>query len=835
MMIELTNNWFYLQSEANQFASSKELASTPHPEWQPAVVPGTVALAVQQQYGRDAALQLKHLDEHDFWYKTEFSLPADGNIMKPVLEFSGLATFCEVWLNGELILRCDNMFRTYRVALKEAQRENHQLMLCFRSLTQGLKQFRARPRWKTKLVERQQLRWVRTTLLGRIPGWTPVVEPVGPWRPIRLIAGNSVVSTQVETHVENGDGFLTIRLRNLPESVQKSVADIRLLSTDERNIDQPLELEQKSGEIKIATIIKAVKLWWPHTHGQPELYHLKLVVTDKNGRCQDVQLEPLGFKTVQINREQGQFRFTVNGCDVFARGACWTSNDIVSLVGDERQLDFVLSAMSKAGANMIRIGGTMIYEQDMFYRRCSELGIMVWQDFMFANMDYPFDDDGFHAQVSAEVEEVLMRLSQHVCVSMYCGNSEIEQQAAMLGLERELWQSDFFSVTLPVLCSEQHPGIPYVTSTPTEGGLPFHTDSGLTHYYGVGAYLRTVSEVVRHNVKFTPECLGFANMPPAATRNRIFAGQTAMTHDPRWKAATPRDTGAGWDFEDVRDHYFRERYALDPVRCRAFDAEKYFQLSELVSGELMAAVYAQWRSSSSHCGGGLVWFLKDFLAGAGWGILDDTGMPKACFYHLKRCWQSRQVLLTDESLNGLQLHVLNERDSVLSGWLQIVFLTYDNARLVDKNIDVEIQAYGAMSLRLDDYLDHFYDSTYSYRFGPPVIQCVSVSLNTESEQKLSQAVYFPDQSIPETASGQAIEYNLREINDTQYRLILKTDQFLYGVFVDVQGYLASDNYFSCIPGDETVILLEKYGDHARPAKGYLSAANMKQQIRLKTS
>ena len=113
-----------------------------------------------------------------------------------------------------------------------------------------------------------------------------------------------------------------------------------------------------------------------------------------------------------------------------------------------------------AGVNMLRVGGTMTYESELFYRLCDELGILVWQDFPFANMDYPFEDDAFRANVEAEVTEQTARIASHPSLAVFCGNSEIEQQIAMLGMPREAWELPWFTERLPALCAAANAGTP---------------------------------------------------------------------------------------------------------------------------------------------------------------------------------------------------------------------------------------------------------------------------------------------------------------------------------------------------------------------------------------
>ncbi|MBK7549122.1 MAG: hypothetical protein IPI20_15425 [Rhodoferax sp.] len=118
-----------------------------------------------------------------------------------------------------------------------------------------------------------------------------------------------------------------------------------------------------------------------------------------------------------------------------------------------------------AGMNMLRVAGTMAYEDDHFFDACDEQGMLVWQDFMFANMDYPGDDAAFMASVTVEVRQQLQRRQAAASLALLCGNSEVEQQAAMWGASRELWRSTLFDDTLAQLCNEHAPGTPYWPSS----------------------------------------------------------------------------------------------------------------------------------------------------------------------------------------------------------------------------------------------------------------------------------------------------------------------------------------------------------------------------------
>jgi beta-mannosidase len=792
-------------------------------------VPGTVAQALREAKLWDFGTPLD-FDARDWWYRAELRAEDHTTGSRYVLRLDGLATLAQVWLNGELILESDNMFQAHALDVSNLLREINELVICFRSLGAALAQRRPRPRWKTRLVQHQQLRWFRTTLLGRIPGWSPPVAPVGPWRAIALEPRSeaALTDTALRPSVEGEIGRLDFSAV-LPLAASVSVT--ATLSVGGTLSDLTVERIGTGYRLFGHVADERLALWWPHTHGRPSLHEWRVDVR-VDGRRAVALSGRTGFKRVDVDQRGGDFRLQINGTEVFCRGACWTVNDIVSLTGTAEDLEHSLRLARDAGMNMVRVGGTMIYEQDAFYRLCDELGILVWQDFMFANMDYPIEDDTFRRSVEREAVQQLQRLRQHPCVAVYCGNSEVEQQAAMLGMPRELWRNRLFSILLPALCEREHPGIPYVPSTPSGGALPFHVGTGLTHYYGVGAYLRAVAWVRRDNVRFTAECLGFSNVPEPRTVEQMFGGDASATHHPRWKERVPRDSGAGWDFEDVRDHYLREMFGLDPVRLRWADTPRYLALSRVTTGELMSQVYSEWRSVHSRCGGALVWFLRDLWPGAGWGILDSRGRPKACYYYLRRTWQPRAVLLTDEGLDGVQAHVVNDTASELRAVLELTLLRDGHIIVANARVPCEIPPRGKANFASDAMLGAFYDVSYAYRFGPPKHDVVVATLWESEQRVISEAFLFPQSPALAATAQCSVIVTAHRQDDSSYELAVSCDRFVYAAHLDVDGFMPDDDYFHVMPGRRRIVRLRPASGVVAPPKGYLEALNVDEPVRI---
>ena len=819
----LQNNWWLAASPPNAYASPQQIDG--NCEWQSAKVPGTVARAKLDlgiwQLGDNC-----DFDRDDWWFKTSFDIPQTQSDCQ--LCFDGLATLAEVWLNGHLILTSQNMFLTHQVEIKNLLKAENHLFICFRALGAKLAERLPRPRWKTRLVAEQQLRWFRTTLLGRIPGWTPKVAPVGPWRPVYLTSTQQRPEIiRQSARLESSLGCLDVAYKIGANTPVKKVE----LVINDQVFDLALTQQDYCTIYSTKQTLKDITPWWPHTHGHPTLYSLTLKVFYESG-SQTYDMGKVGFKQVTLNSRDNQFSVSVNGQAIFCRGACWTTNDIVDLVGEPESLVAHLKLMRDAGANMIRVGGTMVYEQPLFYQTCDQLGLMVWQDFMFANMDYPFADETFLASVNHEVTQVTRRLSQHACVAIYCGSSEIEQQIAMLGFTKDNWHINYFQAQLATICSQQHPSIPYVTSSPSGGALPFHCHTGVSHYYGVGAYLRPVSEVRRHQVQFTSECLGFSNIPITKTRNAVLNGQIPVTHDPLWKQRTPRDSGTGWDFEDVRDHYLAEFYSVDPVKLRSFNVERYFQLSELVTGEIISQVMSEWRSNHSQCQGSLIWFMKDLWPGAGWGIIDSEGNPKACYYFAKRAWQPLAVLLTDESLNGLDIHLVNELASSFEGTLKLQLIDHKGQIMLDHQQGLTLEPQQTKTLNLDQLLGQFYDVTYSYRFGPSKHRAVAVSL-VKDDKIISDATYFPENSEPQLDHQAALDIQIDRINEFEVQVALTSDRFLYAINIEIPHFLADDNFFNLTPNACKLIKFRQHAQYSGKFKGFLSSLSLSEDYRLR--
>jgi len=832
------NNWRIQHTPAGALTQPVQLPDT---AWLPATVPGTVAQHCIAQ-GAAIGIDISAIEDVDWWYSAECDVPDGVDLSALEIEFAGLATIAEVWLNGQLLATSQSMFVPLYLPAPLVQGLNT-LHLCFRSLTQALTQRRPRPSWKTQLIDQQQLRWFRTSLLGRMPSWTPPWPIVGPWKAIRCYEKGCEKSDvflrekNIVTGIDTDNKTGWIHARFSVESTQSTLLQaLQATLLIGKQAIPVLFQYQPSGcwHAEIKTSLNDVDLWWPHTHGEPALIEASLQIVI-NEAITHFSLGKLGFKSVRICRDDGRVAFVINGQDIFCRGACWTPQDMLGMSLSPEKLRQDLTLARDAGLNMLRIGGTMVYESDEFYRLCDELGILVWQDFMFANMDYPTQDPDFAELLNTEVQYQLRRLSAYTCIAAYCGGSEIHQQAAMMGVSPDVYANVFFDQELPTQCANLHPGIPYFVSSPCEGALPFVPDTGITHYYGVGAYRRPLADAELAQVKFTTECLGFSHVPEANVIEKMFAGKNPVTHSPIWKQGVPRDAGSGYDFEDVRDFYLTELYGIDPVALRASDTSRYLDASRAVTTEVLSQTLALFRSNFSTCQGALVWFWRDLRLGAGWGIVDSLGQPKAAYYGWKRASQPCALFLLDRGLNGLAVELINETAETLDVRLELRGFNAHDAETFVHSHEVSVASRNQQTLMVNDLLGYFADLTHSYKFGPSQHRLVHGRLyDVNTNALISEDFYVPHRELLAPHRYNTVDINVAETAAGEYTISLTSPVFLQWVKLDLPGFLLSNNYFHLAPHTPTSIHVRSVNSsQPLPLKGYLEAMNLQEALRIK--
>lgn len=626
-------------------------------------------------------------------FSTQFVAPVDGT-----LRFDGIATLATILLDGQVAAESRSMWVPVEVPVAAGHRTIE--VRCHPLAPELDKPRKPRARWRQKVAEHHGLRWFRTTLNGRAPGFAPGPAVVGLWRPVWFIAGEPGVS--VRTRLSGDKGLVSVTT-DVPDGTRVRVGEVSAAIVNGR------------AELAIPSPI----LWWPHTHGEPHLYELTIDGLDLR--------RTFGFRTLSSPGDilRDGLQPHINGVPVFVRGAVWTP------VRDG-QVRSTLETARDHGFNAVRIPGTMTYETQEFHDLCDELGILVWQDLMFANFDYPFADPDFRSLVDRELAALFAVIGGRPSTFCVCGGSEIEQQAAMVGLDPALARPPFFADEVPAALAEADIDALHVPSAPCGADRPLIPHQGVSNWFGVGGYRRPLSEVRSAGVRFASECLAIGNV----------GDREADPNDPAWKLGVPKDVGADWDFDDVRDHYLELLYDVDAKQLRATNPGRYVELSRQVSGDVMAEVFGEWRRGGSGCGGGFVLWLRDLMPGAGWGLIDSDGAPKPALRALRDVLAPVAIWMTDEGMGGYCVQVANDRPEPLNAVVSIE-LSRGTQPIDGGSCQLVVPPRANWSRDVETIIGRWVDVGYAYRFGPPAHDLVTAELRTEAGELIGTARRYP--------------------------------------------------------------------------------------------
>ncbi len=770
-------------------------------------------------------------DSFDHHYRTILSAREVALGSRVTVRLPVVATIGSISWNGEVIHESRTSFVPVIVDVTDRIALGGRLDVCCHSLSEWLGATkRPRPRYRTRLVADQRLRFARASLLGRIPAWSPPSPAVGISGPteLRTESGASIDSVTLTPGVgPDGEGELRVHV----ELARADGLVGATLTCGEHST--ALDIGSGPSPVIVGSVrLPEVRRWWPHTHGDPNLYDVAVHLDLGPGGTETRSLGRTGFRSLGVDRgiDGEGFAIAVNGVDVFCRGSAWMPIDPRDPCTGIDELREMLTRCRDAGLNMLRLTGVTGWEQPEFYDLCAELGIMIWQDLPLATLDQPTDADFVHA-LRTETRSNLRRFSSSPAIAVVCGASERQQQAAMLGMDQAVITDAVASAVLAEELASSDLDVAFVACSPSGGHLPFIADRGVSHYYGVGAYLRPLTDARHANVRFSSECLAFANVPEAATIDGLLDdGETPPTH-PKWKQRVPRDRGAGWDFEDVRDHYVAIVTGEDAFALRQRDVDRYLELGRVTSAVVMTSAFQEWRRPTSSCAGALTWFLRDLWRGAGWGLIDSDGRAKAAFGALADTWSPVAIGLIDEGVNGVDVWVHNDRAERFTGTVELCLVRDTRSTQVHRTGIIAVEPHGSHHLRADELADRFTDPSDAYRFGPRDHDGVTARLLDEHGSTVARHVLDTSGGHTFRRSAPGWSATAMTVVEGIVALDVHAIDLVRDLRIEDSAFTVDRHHVDVVPGEHRRFLLRHSG--APPSSVTVGAVNMRGALRVR--
>lgn len=666
-----------LSSENWQFRNSKDQ------RWLPAKVPGTVHLdlmnnkAIPDPFKDENEKKVQWIENEDWDYQTHFSISQkELENQHANLVFNGLDTFSEIYLNGKLLKKTDNMFRKWEIPVKDLLRKgDNELKITFRS---AVEEGKKRAKQVPFTMPESPRSFVRKAQYQFGWDWGPRLVTAGIWKDVKIEFWNTarIETIKVEQKKLSGKSAdLYIHTSILAEKEGKYTFRIN----DKANT---VQLKKGNNRLAIPFTIRNPKLWQPNGWGEAFLYNMKFSLQNAS-EILSAQTLKLGLRTIELVQEKDaggkSFYFKVNGNPVYIKGTNWIPADSFSPRITKGKYQKLIGDAKEANMNMIRIWGGGIYEDDEFYKACDENGILVWQDFMFAGSFYP-GDEAFLANVKEEVKDQVSRLQNHPSIALWCGNNEIDEAIVNWGYQKQfkyskndslqVWKDykKLFHEVIPRTLKENLTADKniYWPSSPSIGwGHKESLTEGDSHYWGVW-WGEQPFEIYNEKVgRFMSE-YGFQGMPTLATTKTMFSGVPDLSLQNATVKAHEKHA-RGWE---IINEYMKRDYNVPA------DFVKYNYVSQLLQARGMQIAIEAHRRAKPYNMGTLYWQLNDCWPVVSWSSIDYLGNWKAFHYQAKRSFEPLLISVA-ETEKAYDIYFINDLMNAVSATSGAELLDFD--------------------------------------------------------------------------------------------------------------------------------------------------------------
>ena len=677
----------------------------------PATVPGCVhtdlldAGLIPDPYYAQNELALQWIGENEWRYACTFEVSADllsHDHLELVCE--GLDTVATVHLNGEVVGKGENMHLEYRFDAKPyLNAGTNDLSITFHAALGYADAHLERLGYLPNSSYPHPFNFIRKMACNFGWDWGPTFITAGIWQPVHLEAWRAARLASVRPLV-------------LSANEERAVLEVRAdIGGEAAELALEVTLTDPAGNVltekglaasPVTLEVPEPHLWFPRGYGEQPLYTLE--VTLKQGeRVLDTWQHPIGLRQVRLDTGADEigskFVLEVNGVPIFCKGANWIPDDcFVTRVTPKRYRERVTQAVD-AGMNTLRVWGGGLYEQTAFYETCDELGVLVWQDFLFACALYP-EEEPFRSLVEREARQQIARLSRHPSLVLWNGNNENlwgyvdwerDGKTWREWAEGRTWGAGFYFGLLPKLVQELDPSRPYTPGSPYSGSMDVHPLSdahGTKHMWDV--WNRQDYTVYRDHVpRFAAE-FGFQAPPNFATLRESIPESERRPDSAAMLHHQKAENGNGKLRAGLERHFNVPETFADWHFATQLNQARALQLG------------IEWfRAHTGRCMGTLYWQLNDCWPVTSWASVDGHGRKKLLWYATKRFFADRLLTFQPHG-EALSLHLVNDTSEAWAAEVTLLRLTFSGEVCAETTISVRVAPRSAEEVVLEPPLTH---------------------------------------------------------------------------------------------------------------------------------
>jgi beta-mannosidase len=800
-------------------------------EWRPAQVPGVIQTdllnsgLIPDPFDRGNEFHLQWIGLADWEYQTTFQVDAAALAHDHVdLVFEGLDTFADVYLNEQAILHADNMFRRWRIPAKAVLKPGpNTLRIVFHSAIEKMLPYvktlpYVLPSISTNNFPNEEgiatAPYTRKAPYNYGWDWGPRFMTEGIWQPVRLETWDALRIENFHIHQQS----ITADLANVAAEVEieagRATTVTLTLAHDEMSGPQTadgtqtLQLNAGINHISIPLRVTSPKLWYPVGYGAQSRYRFSASI--RVGREVAAHAETkTGLRAIELRRAPDQwgksFEFVVNGISVFAKGADVIPFDsFPNRVTPEVHRNILQSARD-AHMNMVREWGGGYYESDDFYDICDELGIMVWQEFMFGGDMVP-GDVSFQENVRQEAIDQIKRLRDHPSIVIWCGNNEVEtswyywgdrqkfRESISAEARDRVWQDYviLFADILKSAVTQYADPTPYTPSSPSANfeEVPDNQHNGDMHYWQVWHAQAPAEDYTKQFPRFMSE-YGFQSFPEMRTI-RSFANKPE-DFDIRSTVMQAHQKNKGGN-ERILTYMLREYW-------QPKDFASFVYLSQVQQAEIIKIGAEHLRRQRPRTMGSLYWQLNDCWPVASWASIDYYGRWKALHYYARRFYDDLLIspFLHDDKV---EVYVVSDKLQLLSGTIRTRLLDFSGKVLLDQNKEIQIPAQSNAIYFTLDKADLAAKADLRKAF-------LVFDLEVAGKKASRNEVFFDATHSLDLPPTPKIETTFGKTGE-DYTVTLLSSQLARSVYLSFGdlNVQVSDNYFDLLPGEPATIHLK---------------------------
>lgn len=636
----------------------------------------------------------------DWEYQTEFEVESDSHTHR-FLVFEGLDTVATIVLDGEVIGEARNMHRTYRFDVTDRLNPGrHTLQIAFHSPIKYADRMSLELGYRPH-VNHHPYNAIRKMAANMGWDWGIDTSTSGIWKPVFIESfTHRIDQVRPVTRIVADTGELTAHIAVTSDQD----ADIRLTIGD-----QVITTAATPGENTVVVAIDSPKLWWPVGRGNQELYGL-LVELVVDGVVVDSWEKRIGFRTIQVefpsDATSTGFEVIVNGLPTYIRGVNWIPNDaFVTRITRENLRDRLTQARD-AHINLIRVWGGGLYESDDFYDLCDELGLMVWQDFLFACAAYA-EEEPMRSEVIAEATDNIIRLMPHPSLALWNGNNEnlwgFQEWRWESRLQGKTWGAGYYNQIFPSLVESLDPGRAYTPGSPYSpkaGTRHNDPDHGSVHIWDMWND-KDYPHYRDYHPRFVAE-FGWQGPPSWSTLTGSISDDPLTPESPGMLVHQKAMLGNDKLTDGLVNHFeLPDEMGL------------WHWAMQLNQAHAVWTGLTHMRSEYPRCMGSVVWQLNDCWPVTSWAAIDYHGVEKPLYWAIKHSYRDVLWLITPGD-SGCDVVIVNDRDQELTETITVSLKTFDGHIARTDLHTVTIPAFGVERFSVPDEMMSGPDASASY-------------------------------------------------------------------------------------------------------------------------